>query len=104
MLVQKGGRTVGEGTGPDAEVALLHLKNGTRHRLYFSGPSGAILDAQWINPREVAIVAGEITSPGKFQPRLLRIHTADRTVQTFSYRDTLNLKPSDYKGGKLAVQ
>jgi len=101
ILQKRNGKTVANHAGPDVEVALIDFKNKTRKRIYFGGPSSAVLDAKWIDKKEFFLLTGEIVNQSKFQPRLLQYKMADNSSNEFVYSDTLQFKVGDYIDRRL---
>jgi hypothetical protein len=101
LLVQKKGKTVARHGGPDTEVMLIDLKNQTQKRIYFGGSSSAVLDAKWLDNQHFFLLTGEVISDTTFQPQIFKYNVADNTISGFDYKDTLNLKISDYRDPRL---
>lgn len=101
LLVKRNGKTVAEEAGPDTEVGLVDLKNKTRQRIYFGGSSSVVLAARWSDRREFFVLTGENIGNNKFHPSILSYNTETRTISHFEYPDTLNIKPMEYRQGKL---
>lgn len=57
------GNTVIEAGEPDTELALIEPAKKLRKRLMFVGPSSAIIDAKWIDNKQVAVI-GTFDSTG----------------------------------------
>ena len=103
LFVNKKGKLVTEGAGPDTEVGLIDSRKRTRQRVYFGGSSNAVIDANWISNHEFFLLTGEITGDKKLQPLILKFDLNTKMKQYYQYPDTLSVKASDYKDERLPV-
>jgi hypothetical protein len=96
VLVQRNGKTVLEQGGPDTEVGLIDLKDNTRRRIFFSGPGTSVQQAKWENDHTVFLAGVEEAGQDAVKPVLLKINLAERTMEVYEYRDTLQANVSNY--------
>ena len=75
--------------GPDSEVALVNLKDSTRKRIWFAGPSIVLLKAGWLDRNRIAIAAAELTDDNQGIPIIEVINIQSREVLNYRYNDTL---------------
>ncbi len=85
----------------DTEVALIDFKKNTRRRLYFSGPSYAVLDAKWIGDDSIALATAEIISDQKCKPSFIKLYLKEKQQEIIEYRDTLQLDINNYVEKKM---
>jgi hypothetical protein len=104
MLSDRNGKITGEAGGPDTEIGLVDLRNKTRQRLLFVGPSSTIHDASWIGDSSVAIAGGEILEDGKFKPAVWVISLNRNTMQYLDYPEGIKMKPADYKDKRINIR
>jgi hypothetical protein len=73
----------------------------TRRRLYFSGPSYAVLDAKWIGDDSIALATAEIISDQKCKPSFIKLYLKEKQQEIIEYRDTLQLDINNYVEKKM---
>jgi hypothetical protein len=77
-----------QGGEPDAELALIDFKTGTRKRLLFLGPSYGLIEAKFVN-NQVYVSGYETLEPGKIRPIIWQFDLQQKEVQRMAYTDTL---------------
>jgi hypothetical protein len=90
--------------GPDVEIALIDVKQGTRRRIWFGGPSTAILDAKWKNKNELWLSGIESLDTAGFQPFILSIDIANKQVQRWQSDEIVKTEVNDVLRRKLEAQ
>jgi hypothetical protein len=89
--------------GPDTEVGLINVQDKTRSRVYFGGSSSTVLDASWVDKNTFLLMAGEIVGEERFVPMIMKFDVPAQTIQRFLYEDTLQVRPSGYKDGRIKI-
>lgn len=104
VILQRGGQQkVSEG-GPDVEVSLIDLRQKTKSRLWFGGPSSQLLDLQWKNKEELWISGTEEMDSAHYQPFVLSINTRDLTIQRWSSDELLQGEKKDLLKQRLQAK
>lgn len=93
IVEEKDGTLHAEGAGPDTEAALIDVKNKTRERLLFLGPSFMLVSARWLNKNEVVLAGSEVMEERKGKPFLWKISLREKEMETLAYPDTLAIDP-----------
>jgi hypothetical protein len=83
--------------GPDSEAALIDFKSGIRKRIYFSGPSSALLDARWLPDGTFLLAGGEVFSRGRLLPFIWKVDPRSNHIDVYSYSDTLQATADRFK-------
>jgi hypothetical protein len=97
VLVPNGSGFRAEQGGPDTEAALIDFKKGTRKRIYFTGPSSALVDAKWLTDGSFLLAGGEVLPHEGFVPFIWKVNPANGNADVYSYPDTLQVSPASYK-------
>lgn len=103
LLVKKGGKTIGKAGGPDMEVGLVDLKNHNRRRVYFGGPSSALLDGKWVDRNHFLLLTGEVINGEAFEPTILKYTLPLHTRVHYLYSDTISVRPSEFQDPRLSI-
>lgn len=82
------GRFIGNGIGPDYEVSLVDVKDGTKTRLVFMGPGGSIEDALWLDNQTLVLMGVQENEKGGKMPTLWRFHLPTKTFYLYEIPDT----------------
>ena len=90
--------------GPDVEIALIDIKQNTRRRLWFGGPSTAILDAKWKNKNELWLSGIESLDTAGYQPFILAINVTNNQVQRWQSDEIVKTQVNDILKRKLEAQ
>jgi len=96
MLTNKNGISTAEAAEPDSEVTLIDFKNGKRQRVWFSGPAATVLDAAWINPRQIAIAGMQENENGQRYPAIWIVSLPDNTIDTYLYQQPATIATNEY--------
>jgi hypothetical protein len=94
--VQRNGTTVLEQGEPDTEVALIDTKTNTRRRIFFTGPGTSVQQAKWENDHTIFLAGVEETATDAVKPLLWKINLADKTMEIYNYRDTLQANVGNF--------
>ena len=92
-----------EEAGPDSEAAVIDLKNKTRRRVFFGGPSTTLWDAKWISPQELLLIGAESHEEGKVIPTIWQVNLKDTAMQVFAYQGEIQADMSGYTAQKLGM-
>ena len=90
------GKTVIQPGGADSEVAMVDLKNESRKRILFNGPSIIVLDAKWLNEQEIIVAGAEDIGHNNLKPVLWKVNLVANSMQLYTYPDTINARVVDY--------
>jgi hypothetical protein len=82
------GRFIGNEIGPDYEVSLVHVKDGTKTRLVFMGPGGSIEDALWLDNQTLVLMGVQENEKAGKMPTLWRFHLPTKTFYLYEIPDT----------------
>lgn len=94
--VQRNGKTTLEQGGPDTEVGLIDTKDNSRRRIFFSGPGASVQQAKWVNDHTFFMAGVEEAGQDAVKPVLWKIDLANKTMNVYNYRDTLQANVSNY--------
>lgn len=97
LVPSRDGSIRAEPGGPDTEAALIDFKTGIRKRIYFSGPSSALLDARWLKDGSFLLAGGEVFPRNRLLPFIWKIDPRSNHIDVYSYSDTLTTTASNYK-------
>jgi hypothetical protein len=100
ISVEKGGKTVLTPGEPDTEIALVDLKNKTRRRLLFTGPSFIVADARWTENGKLIIIGGEQLQK-EIKPVAWKIDVRKNEMESLNYPDTLSMDLASYVEQKI---
>lgn len=84
-----------EGGEPDSELAIIDLKNNTRQRLLFLGPSYGFTDAKFSN-NKIFVTGYEVTDEGKIKPIIWEFDLDQKQMKTMMYENTLNVNINEF--------
>jgi hypothetical protein len=104
MLSNRNGKTVGQAAGPDTEIAVIDFRNKTRQRIFYAGPSFVIHDGQWIDNKTLSLVGGEVIDDNRISPFVWMIDIDAKRMKVLDYNDTLNVRPTSYKAGRIPMR
>lgn len=82
------GRYMGQELGPDCEVGLVNMEEGTRTRLVFLGPGGSIEDALWLDNNTLVLMGVQENEKGEQMATLWRYHVPTQTYYLYEMPDT----------------
>lgn len=97
LVPTRDGSIRAEQGGPDTEAALIDFKSGIRKRIYFSGPSSALLDARWLPDGTFLLAGGEVLPRGRLLPFIWKVDPRSSNIDVYSYSDTLQGTADSYK-------
>lgn len=97
LVPTRDGAIRAEPGGPDTEAAVIDLKSGIRKRIYFSGPSSALLDARWLPDGTFLLAGGEVFPGSRLLPFIWKVDPHSSHIDVYSYSDTLRVTANDYK-------
>jgi hypothetical protein len=89
IVDKSSGKQVLESAGPDTEVGIINLKNNMRTRIFYSGPGTIIREGKWLDSATVLLGGAEKLSSKAIKPFLLRIDLTEKTLQRFTYTDSV---------------
>lgn len=93
FIVDKNDSTqVLKAAGPDTEVSIINLENNMRTRIFYSGPGTIIREGKWLDSAAVLLGGAEKESGTAIRPFLLRIDLKEKTLQRFTYSDSVQAK------------
>lgn len=82
---------------PDMQASLVNLKDKTRQRLLFVGPSSGFDDAVWTSPKTLYIVGKTKQDNDSTQiPVIWEYHLDNKVLRTYQYSEPIELKDDDY--------
>lgn len=93
IIDKKDGQPVLEAAGPDTEVGVINLQNNMRTRIFYSGPGTLIREGKWLDSTTVLLGGAESVSSTSIVPFLLRINLKEKTLQRYTYADSIQAKP-----------
>lgn len=97
LVPTRDGSIRAEQGGPDTEAALIDFKSGIRKRIYFSGPSSALLDARWLPDGTFLLAGGEVLTRNRLLPFIWKVDPRSNHIDVYSYPDTLQATADRYK-------
>jgi hypothetical protein len=103
IMTHRNGTDRLEEAGPDSEAAVIDLKNGTRRRVFFGGPSHTLWDAKWIKPNELLLIGAESHEDSNVIPTIWQINLVDTSIQVFAYQGEVKADITGYKKEKLGM-
>ncbi len=89
IIDKSSGAQVLEPSGPDTEVGVINLQSGMRTRIFYSGPGSIIREGKWLDSATVLLGGAEKLSSTAIRPFLLRIDLTEKTLQRFTYTDSV---------------
>jgi uncharacterized protein (DUF1330 family) len=98
---KKGNNTKWERGEADTEVALIDFRKNTRKRLYFSGPSYAVIDARWMGEDSIAFATAEIIGEGIVKPSFIKFYLKEKQQEVIEYNGTLMAEINNYIEKKM---
>jgi len=92
VLDKQDGKAVLEAAGPDTEAGIINLKNNMRTRIFFSGPGTVMREGKWLDSTTVLLGGAETISNTAIRPFLLKIDLNDKSLQRFTYADSVQAR------------
>lgn len=92
IIDKKDGQQILTGAGPDTEVGIINLQNNMRTRIFFAGPGTVMREGKWLDSTTVMLGGAETLSNTAIRPFLLRINLQEKSVQKFTYADSVRAK------------
>jgi hypothetical protein len=89
IVGKSNGKQVLEASGPDTDAGIINLKNNMRTRIFYSGPGTIIREGKWLDSATVLLGGAEKLSSTAIRPFLLRIDLTEKTLQRFTYTDSV---------------
>lgn len=96
IITQNNGTPVAEAAGPDTEIALIDFKSNSRKRIWYGGPSTAVLDAKWLTNDELLLAALQENENGQKEPLIWKIGLSANTIETYKSNNKVQLNQTDY--------
>lgn len=103
IITRRNGDVKLEEAGPDTEIALIDVKNNTRKRIFFSGPSMVVFDARWNSDNEIVMAGAEQLQNNQIKPIAWQYNLTDSTMQTFTYNEAIAADMKGYKQQSIAA-
>ncbi|ANE51778.1 hypothetical protein [Flavisolibacter tropicus] len=104
IIHQQKGKTKVSEAGPDVEIGLVDLKQNSRRRLWFSGPSSLILDAKWKSKNELLLGGVEQIDTSGYQPFVLVINVTNNHIDRWQSDEMITGQLNDVLKQKLEAQ
>lgn len=92
IVDKKDGTQVLEPSGPDTEAGIINLKDNMRTRIFYSGPGTIMREGKWLDSTIVLLGGADKLSGTAIKPFLLRIDLKEKTLQRFTYTDSVRAK------------
>ena len=103
IITRRNGDVKLEEAGPDTEIGLIDVKNNTRKRIFFSGPSMVVFDARWNSDNEIVMAGAEQLQNNQLKPVAWQYNLTDSTMQTFNYNEAIAADMKGYKEQTVAA-
>ena len=104
IAVMRQGHTSFESGEPDTEVAIIDFRNKTRKRIFYTGPSFAVLDVKWLNDSVVALAGAMPVGTDQAQPQIHKILLSDGVQEIYELRDTIPVALDDFIDQKIKMK